>query len=202
MATLRSCLKWSLPVSLAFPFPTTDRVSPPGLVFLPFTPCAWVCRAQLCPILCDLMDCAQASSVLICLSVSMTIFGIPGCQGPASTGSRGTLRMNGIGKRERRHMRPAKSAREERERETRRGCSRVWQCCIFLPWLLYPKLVHFSGEDSLTLHQLVLQETGVFSAYFFLYEGLVHYLLAVGPINILCRSGECKPIFCFSGDFN
>ena len=32
----------------------------------------------------------------------------------------GTLRMNGIGKRERRHMRPAKSAREERERERER----------------------------------------------------------------------------------
>ena len=40
------------------------------------------------------------------------------------------------------------------------------------------------------------------AAYFFVYEGLVHYLLALGPINILCKSGECKPIFCFSGDFN
>ena len=40
------------------------------------------------------------------------------------------------------------------------------------------------------------------SARSFVYEGLVHYLLALGPINILCRSGECKPIFCFYGDLN
>ena len=42
----------------------------------------------------------------------------------------------------------------------------------------------------------------VFSAYSFVYEGLVHYLLALWSINILCRSGECKPIFCFYGDLN
>ena len=34
----------------------------------------------------------------------------------------------------------------------------------------------------------------MFSAYFFVYEGLVYYFLALGPINILCKSGECKPI--------
>ena len=73
---------------------------------------------------------------------------------------------------------------------------------LYFLWLLYPKLVHFLGEDSLTLHQLVLHETRVFSAYFFVYEGLVHYLLAFGSINILCKSGECKPIFRFYGDLN
>ena len=35
----------------------------------------------------------------------------------------------------------------------------------------------------------------MFSAYFFVYEGHVHYLLALGPVIILCRSGECKPVF-------
>ena len=142
---------------------------------------------------------------------------MPICRGPALAGSRGYPRDEGVG--ERRHMRraligPSLRERErERERErdrqtdrqTRQGCSRVWQglaMLYFLPWLLYPKLVHFWGEDSLTLHQLVLHETRVFSAYFFVYEGLVHYLLALGPINILCRSGECKPIFCFYGDLN
>ena len=55
---------------------------------------------------------------------------------------------------------------------------------------------------AITLHRLVFHETRVFSAYFFVYEGLVHDLLMLGPINILCRSGECKPIFCFSGDLN
>ena len=78
----------------------------------------------------------------------------------------------------------------ERERENDQtgvfaGSGRVLQCFIFLLWLLYPKLVHFQGEDSLTLHRLVLHETRVFSAYFFVYEGLVHYLLALGPIDIL-----------------
>ena len=36
------------------------------------------------------------------------------CQGPAPAGSRGTLRMNGVGKRER---------KRNRERETRLGCA-------------------------------------------------------------------------------
>ena len=49
------------------------------------------------------------------------------CQGPASAGSRGTLRMNGVGEKRRERER-------ERERETRLGvCSRVWQVFIFLP---------------------------------------------------------------------
>ena len=71
----------------------------------------------------------------------------------------GTLRMNGIGEieRERRHVRPAligpslrmKRERErerERERDQTGGVCRVWQSLAmfyFLPWLLYPKLVHF-----------------------------------------------------------
>ena len=47
------------------------------------------------------------------------------CRGPASAGSRGTLRMNGIGERDR---------DRDRERETRLGvCSRVWQIFYFLP---------------------------------------------------------------------
>ena len=58
------------------------------------------------------------------------------------------------------------------------------------------------GKIVTSLRQLVLHETRVFSAYFFVYEGLVHYLLALGPINILGKSGECKPIFCFCGDLN
>ena len=61
--------------------------------------------------------------------------------------------MNGVG--ERRHMRPAligpsllgRERETERERERERpdgGFRRVWQglAIIFLPWLLYPKLVH------------------------------------------------------------
>ena len=72
----------------------------------------------------------------------------------------------------------------EREKERLGMCSRVWQCFIFFT-------IAF-----------VLHKTRVFSAYFFVYEGLVHYLLALGPINILCRSGERKPIFCFCGDLN
>ena len=48
----------------------------------------------------------------------------------------------------------------------------------------------------------MLHKTRVFSAYFFVYKGLVHYLLAFGPIDILCKSGECKPIFRFCGDLN
>ena len=64
--------------------------------------------------------------------------------------------MNGVPeRRERRHVRPAligPSLRErERERERERDqmggaaeSGRVWQCFIFfLPYLLYPKLVHF-----------------------------------------------------------
>ena len=68
--------------------------------------------------------------------------------------------MNGVGERERRHVRLAlirpslrgKVREREREREKEResegpdgGC-RVWQglaMLYFLPWLLYPKLVHF-----------------------------------------------------------
>ena len=69
-----------------------------------------------------------------------------GCWGPASAGSRGTLRMNGVGERERPDY----------------GCA---------------------AESGSAL--LVLQETRVFSAYFFVYEGLIHYLLALGPIDIL-----------------
>ena len=43
------------------------------------------------------------------------------CRGPASAGSRDTLRMNGVSKK-------------RREREIRlEGCSRVWQVFIFLP---------------------------------------------------------------------
>ena len=133
------------------------------------------------------------------------------CQGPASAGSGGHPQDERRRRERERKTREtsldkAKSARErgrERERPDR-GC-RVWQSLAmlyFFPGLLYPKLVHFLGEDSLTLRQLVLHKTGVFSAYFFVYEGLVHYLLALGPINISCRSGECKPIFRFYGDLN
>ena len=59
----------------------------------------------------------------------------------------GTLRMNGVG--ERRHVRPAligpNLRGRERESDQTGGAEsgRVWQCFIFLPWLLYPKLVHF-----------------------------------------------------------
>ena len=59
------------------------------------------------------------------------------CRGPAPAGSRGTLRMNGVGEREARRtsLDRAKSARErEREKETRPGiCSRVWQLLYFSP---------------------------------------------------------------------
>ena len=48
-----------------------------------------------------------------------------GCQGPAPAGSRGTLRMNGVGERETRRtaLDRAKSARE-REREKERDQTR------------------------------------------------------------------------------
>ena len=60
--------------------------------------------------------------------------------------------MNGVGEREKTRetsLDKAKSARErerEREREGPDGGCRVWQglaMLYFLPWLLYPKLVHF-----------------------------------------------------------
>ena len=70
-----------------------------------------------------------------------------------------TLRMNGVGERERekRHVRPAliglslrgggeRQTDRQTDRQTRRGVQRVWQSLAilyFLPWLLYPKLVHF-----------------------------------------------------------
>ena len=54
------------------------------------------------------------------------------CRGPASAGSRGTLRMNGVGERKR-----------ERERETRQGVQQSLANLYFLPQLLYSKLVHF-----------------------------------------------------------
>ena len=89
--------------------------------------------AQSCPTLCEQMDLVHF-------------------RGPASAGSRGYPQDERC--RRERDMRPAraKSARErerKRERVTRRGCSRVWQSlaesgnALFLPWLLYPKLVHF-----------------------------------------------------------
>ena len=79
------------------------------------------------------------------------------CRGPAPAGSRGTLRMNGVGEREtcRTGLDGAKSASEierererererETERETRPGmCSRVWQLLYFPPSPLYDELVHF-----------------------------------------------------------
>ena len=53
--------------------------------------------------------------------------------------------MNGVGERERRHVRLAlmgpKSERE-RERVTRRGVQSL-AMLYFLPSLLYPKLIHF-----------------------------------------------------------
>ena len=66
-----------------------------------------------------------------------------------------TLRMNGVGERERGHIRPAligPSLRgRERERENDQtgvfaGSGGVWQSLAmlyFLPWLLYPRLAHF-----------------------------------------------------------
>ena len=64
-----------------------------------------------------------------------------------------TLRMNRVGERERRHVRlaligPSLWGRErEKKRENdQTGVQRVWKSLAmlyFLPWLLYPKLVHF-----------------------------------------------------------
>ena len=57
------------------------------------------------------------------------------CQGPASAGSRGTLRRNGVGEC------------RERERESRLGCAAgsavLCRCFIFYSNFLYPNLVHF-----------------------------------------------------------
>ena len=68
----------------------------------------------------------------------------------------GTPGMNGVSERERRHVRPAligpslQGRERERERSDQTGGAaesvRVWQSLAmlyFLPWLLYPKLVHF-----------------------------------------------------------
>ena len=50
-------------------------------------------------------------------------------RGPASAGSRGTLRINGAGERERDRDR---ERQRDRDRETHMGvCSRVWQIFIF-----------------------------------------------------------------------
>ena len=63
------------------------------------------------------------------------------CWGPAPPGSRGTLRMNGVGERETRRtgLDRAKSAgeRERRKKETRPGiCSRVWQLLYLFIYFL------------------------------------------------------------------
>ena len=73
-------------------------------------------------------------------------------RGPASAGSRG-YPQDERRRRERRHVRPAligpslRGREREREREwPDGGVCRVWQSLAmlyFLPWLLYPKLVHF-----------------------------------------------------------
>ena len=131
------------------------------------------------------------------------------CWGPAPAGSRGYPQDEWRRREKAREtsLDRAKSQDEwrerERERETRRGCLQQGLAVLyFLLQLLYPKLVHFYREDSLTLRQLIIHKTRVYSGYFFVYESLVYYLLALGPINILCRSGECKPIFHFCGDLN
>ena len=77
---------------------------------------------------------------------------------------------------------PSLRGRErDREREGERGRERDrengptgvfadWQSLaesgksLFFTVTLYSKLVHFKGEDSLILHQLILHETRVFSA--------------------------------------
>ena len=69
---------------------------------------------------------------------------MPICRGPALAGSRGYPWDEGIG--ERRHMRRALIGPSLRggERERERDQMGVQQglAIIFLPWLLYPKLVH------------------------------------------------------------
>ena len=76
------------------------------------------------------------------------------CQGPASAGSRGTLRMNGVGEKKREETREtsldrAKSCEGEREKErerermTRRGCLQSLANLYFFTVALYSKLVHF-----------------------------------------------------------
>ena len=49
------------------------------------------------------------------------------CWGPASAGSRGTLRMNGVGKKKR---------ERETESDQMGGCSRVWQIFILFYFFL------------------------------------------------------------------
>ena len=71
----------------------------------------------------------------------MELYGVTGCAGvQPRQDPGGTLRMNGVGERERRCMRPAligPSLRmtRERERVTDGGCSRVWQSLAMLYFL-------------------------------------------------------------------
>ena len=82
---------------------------------------------QSCPTLCNPVDDSPPGSA------------VPGCRGQPQQDPGGTLRMNSVGERERRHMRLAligPSLRErERERERPDGGCRVWRSLAMLYFL-------------------------------------------------------------------
>ena len=77
---------------------------------------------QSCPTLCDPIDGSPPGSA------------VPGCRGQPQQDPGGTLRMNDVGERERRHMRLALigPSLQERERERPDGGCRVWRSLAML----------------------------------------------------------------------
>ena len=102
------------------------------------------------------------------------------CWGLAPAGSRGTLRMNGIGKWER---------ERERKRETRLGCAAESGSCFIFHHRLYTLSWYISKGQISTQTQFNItsacpSQNQVFSVYFCLWESFpidffIHYLLAL-----------------------
>ena len=106
----------------------------------------------------------------------------------------GTLRMYGVGERERRHVRLALIGRSL--------CFTFWQP------VLYPFTNVFKVQDAYSwLHRISITSFCFLGkAGCFLLSNSVVILSTwssgLGAINILYRSGECKPVFRFYGDLN
>ena len=117
------------------------------------------------------------------------------CQGPASAESRG-YPQDGRRRRER-----------EKTRET--SLDRAKSVFYFLTTGFYTLSQNvFKVQDAYSwLHRIHITSFWFLGkAGFFLLSNSIAILSTLssglGAINILCRSGDCKPIFCFHGDLN